>query len=48
MATEVIASANANSDNDVIVNLNDYDNTSQAACCPKEIQVKITIKLKED
>lgn len=50
MANDVIASSTATSDNDVVVNVNDYDNTAIAEVpgYPKEIQVKVIIKFKED
>lgn len=42
-------SSAASVDNDVIVNVNDYDNDKpERTCCPKEIKVCVTIKLKDD
>lgn len=34
-------------DNDVTVNVTDYDEPKKT-CCPKEVQVCVTIKLNED
>lgn len=44
-----VTQAVTNVDNDVVVNVTDYDEDKpKDTCCPKEIQVCVTIKLKED
>lgn len=48
MGNEVIQTASATSDNDVVINVNDYEDKPSQSCCVKELQICVTVKLKED